>query len=65
MGPRDGLQNESQTVPLEAKLALIDELGAAGLRRIDSGSFVNPNWVPQMADSEAVFAALPRHNGVV
>ena len=64
VGARDGLQNEPDLVPLEAKLRLIDDLGAAGLRVIEAGSFVNPKWIPQMADSEAVFAGLKRRSGV-
>jgi len=64
VGPRDGLQNEPATVPLEARVELIDALAAAGLRRIEAGSFVNPKWVPQMADSEAVFGAIRRRPGV-
>ncbi len=64
VGARDGLQNEPNPVPLEAKLQLIDDLGAAGLRVIEAGSFVNPKWIPQMADSEAVFAGLKRRPGV-
>jgi hydroxymethylglutaryl-CoA lyase len=64
VGPRDGLQNESATIPLDTKLRLIDDLADAGLRVIEAGSFVNPKWVPQMADSEAVFAGLDRRPGV-
>lgn len=64
VGPRDGLQNESQAIPLSAKLQLIDELAAAGHRVIEAGSFVNPRWVPQMADSEQVFKGIQRHPGV-
>lgn len=64
VGPRDGLQNEPDPVPLAAKLQLIDDLGAAGLRVIEAGSFVNPKWIPQMADTEAVFAGLKRRTGV-
>ena len=64
VGPRDGLQNEAQTIPLEAKLQLIADLAAAGHRVIEAGSFVNPKWVPQMADSEAVFAGMNRRPGV-
>ncbi len=58
VGPRDGLQNEPGTIPLATKLQLIDDLAAAGLRVIESASFVNPDWVPQMADGEAVFTGL-------
>ena len=64
VGPRDGLQNEARTIPLEAKLRLIDELAAAGHKVIEAGSFVNAKWVPQMADSEAVFAGIARRPGV-
>ena len=64
VGPRDGLQNEAQTIPLAAKLQLIDDLADAGHTVIEAGSFVNPKWVPQMADSEAVFAGLVRSPGV-
>lgn len=64
VGPRDGLQNEQQIIPLAAKLQLIDDLGAAGMRVIEAGSFVNPKWIPQMADSEDVFAGIARREGV-
>jgi hydroxymethylglutaryl-CoA lyase len=64
VGPRDGLQNEPDTIPLSAKLQLIDDLAAAGHTVIEAGSFVNPKWVPQMADSEAVFQGLQRRPGV-
>jgi hydroxymethylglutaryl-CoA lyase len=64
VGPRDGLQNEAQTIPLAAKLRLIDDLAAAGHRVIEAGSFVNPKWIPQMADSEQVFTGMQRRDGV-
>ena len=64
VGPRDGLQNEAGTLTLIDKLQLIDDLGAAGLTVIEAGSFVNPRWVPQMADSEAVIQAINRKPGV-
>ena len=64
VGPRDGLQNEPTPLPLAARLALIDGLADAGLRYIEAGSFVSPKWVPQMAESDAVFAALQRRPGV-
>ncbi len=64
VGPRDGLQNEPGTIALDSKLRLVEDLAAAGHRVIEAGSFVNPKWVPQMADSEAVFAGLTRHAGV-
>jgi hydroxymethylglutaryl-CoA lyase len=52
VSPRDGLQNESSTVPLAGKLRLIDALVAAGLRRIEITSFVSPKWIPQLADAD-------------
>ena len=58
VGPRDGLQNESQTVATATKLALIRRLAAVGLRDIEATSFVSPKWVPQMADHAAVMAGL-------
>ncbi|HMN43274.1 MAG TPA: hydroxymethylglutaryl-CoA lyase [Povalibacter sp.] len=64
VGPRDGLQSESEVVPTHIKLQLIERLIAAGLRRIEVASFVHPKRVPQMADAEAVLAGLPRVPGV-
>ncbi len=63
VGPRDGLQNEASVIELPVKLAFIDGLLRAGLKRIEAGSFVSPKWVPQMADSAAVFNGLPQHSG--
>ena len=60
VGPRDGLQNEKQIIPTAAKILLIEQLVEAGLTYIEAGSFVNPNWVPQMADSAKVFAGINR-----
>jgi hydroxymethylglutaryl-CoA lyase len=62
VSPRDGLQNEPDIVSTENKLALIDHILAAGFRRLEAGSFVNPKKVPQMADGDAVFAGLPKRN---
>src|SRR5690349_3325781 len=64
VGPRDGLQNEQATLPTATKVALIEKLLAAGLRSIEAGSFVSPKWVPQMADTAAVLAALPKRDEV-
>ena len=64
VGPRDGLQSEADVLPTQLKLELIERLIAAGLRRIEVASFVNPKRVPQMADAEAVMAGLPRVDGV-
>ncbi|WAL80292.1 hydroxymethylglutaryl-CoA lyase [Shewanella sp. DAU305] len=64
MGARDGLQNEV-AVPTAAKIALIESLADAGLKRIEAGSFVSPKWVPQMADSADVLKQIQRQSGVV
>lgn len=64
VGPRDGLQNEAQTIALKDKLQLIDDLASAGIKVIEAGSFVNPKWIPQMADSDTVFSQLRRRPGV-
>ena len=55
VGPRDGLQNEKQTVGTSTKVQLISQLASAGLTNIEAGSFVSPKWVPQMAGSDEVF----------
>lgn len=54
VGPRDGLQNEPDIVPLDAKVAFIEQLAGAGLPLIEVGSFVRSDRVPQMADTEDV-----------
>ncbi|OYX61230.1 MAG: hydroxymethylglutaryl-CoA lyase [Novosphingobium sp. 32-60-15] len=64
VGPRDGLQNEKALVSTADKLELIRRSIAAGARRIEVTSFVNPKRVPQMADAEAVCAGLPKVDGV-
>ena len=61
VSPRDGLQNESATVPLRGKLRLIDALVAAGLQRIEITSFVSPKWIPQLADADELAEALVAH----
>jgi hydroxymethylglutaryl-CoA lyase len=58
VGPRDGLQNEKTLLPTEAKAELVRRAVDAGLRRIEVTSFVHPRLVPQMADAEAVLAAV-------
>jgi hydroxymethylglutaryl-CoA lyase len=64
VGPRDGLQNEATPVGTDAKIALIESLIDAGVRRVEATSFVNPKRVPQMADAEAVMARVPRRADV-
>ncbi len=63
VGPRDGLQNEAAVLSVEDKLAFIEKLEAAGARRIETVSFVNPKRVPQMAGAEEVSAALGKTPG--
>jgi hydroxymethylglutaryl-CoA lyase len=58
VGPRDGLQSESQVLPTSTKVDFIRRLRAAGLTRIEVASFVNPKRVPQMADADAVLDEL-------
>lgn len=66
VGPRDGLQNEPQFVPTEAKVAFVRGLLAAGAKDIEVTSFVRPDLVPQLADGAAVLEALgPPPAGVV
>lgn len=64
VGPRDGLQNEAQPIPTEAKVGFIGRLVAAGLREVEATSFVSPRAIPQLADAEAVMAALPKASGL-
>ena len=64
VGPRDGLQNEKQLIDVNTKVALINCLADAGFNHIEAGSFVNPQWVPQMADSAAVFKKINRRDNV-
>jgi hydroxymethylglutaryl-CoA lyase len=63
VGPRDGLQSESTLLPTATKVELIQRLLRAGVKRLEVASFVNPKKVPQMADAEAVLAALPKDSG--
>src|ERR1700682_575862 len=65
VGPRDGLQNEDRVLPPAVRAELCDRLAAAGLKRIEAASFVNPKLVPQMAGAEEVMAALHRKPGTV
>ncbi len=60
VSPRDGIQNEKTILSVDTKLALIEKAIAAGARRLEVTSFVNPLRVPQMADADQVAARLPR-----
>jgi isopropylmalate/homocitrate/citramalate synthase len=64
VGPRDGLQNEPDVLDPAVRAELVDQLAAAGLRRIEAVSFVDPERVPQMAGAEEVVAAVERRPGV-
>jgi hydroxymethylglutaryl-CoA lyase len=64
VGPRDGLQNESRLVPTDDKVALIDALSATGIPAIEVTSFVNPKWIPQLADAGDVVRRIHRQPGV-
>ena len=64
VGPRDGLQNEAKTLSPAVRAELCDRLAAAGVKRMEAASFVNPKLVPQMAGAEEVMTALHRKPGV-
>lgn len=64
VGPRDGLQNEPGVIPADVKVELIERLADAGLPVVEATSFVNPKWVPQLADADEVLARLRRAPGV-
>lgn len=64
VGPRDGLQSEPDFVPTDQKLELIERLSETGLTRIEITSFVRPDAIPQLRDSEEVLAGLKRKNNI-
>lgn len=64
VGPRDGLQNEPESLPVETKIALVDRLTEAGLPAIEVGSFVSPKSIPQLANTEEVYRRMHRQSGV-
>ena len=65
VGPRDGLQNEKEFVPIEIKVELINQLSNAGFPNIEAASFVSPKWIPQMAGSAEVMATIARKSGII
>lgn len=65
VAPRDGLQNESQTIPTPIKVAFIEALARTGVQEIEVSSFVSPRWVPQLADAEEVFQSIHRKEGIL
>ena len=64
VGPRDGLQNEARMVPTADKIAFVNELARTGLTHIEITSFVNPKWIPQLADGVDVARGVERRTGV-
>ena len=64
VGPRDGLQNESQPATIEQRIELISLLGDAGVKHIEAGSFISPRWVPQMANTAQVLAGLDTNTDI-
>ncbi|MFI5028624.1 MAG: hydroxymethylglutaryl-CoA lyase [Solirubrobacterales bacterium] len=64
VGPRDGFQNEPETIATADKVRLIDLLSASGLQRLEVTSFVRADVIPQLADAEAVLGAVQRRDGV-
>ena len=64
VGPRDGFQNEPETIPTAEKIRLIDQLSATGLKRLEVTSFVRPEVIPQLSDAEQVLAGVQRREGV-
>src|SRR5687768_754191 len=64
VGPRDGLQNEVQIVPVDVKIQYINMLSQTGLRAIEATSFVSPRAIPQLADSTEIMAGIKREEGV-
>ena len=65
VGPRDGLQNEKDFVPIDVKVDLINRLTDAGFTNIESASFVSPKWIAQMAGSDEVMREIKRLPGVI
>jgi len=64
VGPRDGLQNETETVPTDVKVAFVDALSAAGLPVVEATAFVSPKAIPQLADGEEVFRRIAKRPGI-
>lgn len=64
VGPRDGFQNEPETIATTDKVRLIDLLSASGLRRVEVTSFVRPEVIPQLSDAEQVLSSVERRDGV-
>ncbi|MDC3087373.1 hydroxymethylglutaryl-CoA lyase [Paracoccaceae bacterium] len=64
VGPRDGLQNIKNEIPINRKIELIDILSTSGIKKIECGSFVSAKWVPQMRGTDQIFQEILRKDGV-
>ena len=64
VGPRDGLQNEPNFVPTEAKISFVNALSETGARDIEVTAFVSPKWVPQLKDATEVMHGIEKKEGV-
>jgi hydroxymethylglutaryl-CoA lyase len=64
VGPRDGLQNEKQSISTEEKISWINSLSETGLSYIEVSSFVHPKWIPQLADASEVLGKIQRKQGI-
>ena len=64
VGPRDGLQNIKNEIPINKKIELINILSTTGIGKIECGSFVSAKWVPQMRGTDQIFQEIVRRNGV-
>src|SRR5258708_24549046 len=64
VSPRDGLQNESQTVPTAVKIDFINQLSETGLAVIETTSFVSPKMIPQLADASEVYQGIQKKPNV-
>ena len=64
VGPRDGLQNIKNEIPINRKIEIIDILSTTGIKKIECGSFVSAKWVPQMRGTDQIFQQILRKDGV-
>ena len=60
VGPRDGLQNETEMVPSNAKVAFVDALSDSGVSEIEVSAFVSPKMIPQLNDAATIFKNIKR-----
>ena len=64
VGPRDGLQNIKNEIPINRKIEIIDILSTTGIKKIECGSFVSAKWIPQMRGTDQIFQEIFRKDGV-